>query len=121
MRGVTEGLGEYDPQQTRPRLNGIGEAGSRAIAEMLAANVALTHLDISHNRVNQRARRPPHLACRPADPPPLRRRETPRAPSVRAGALALAEGIRANNALHQLELSHNPLCRASTESRKKRA
>ena len=26
-------------------------------------------------------------------------------------SLALAEGIRANNALHQLELSHNPLCR----------
>ena len=30
---------------------------------------------------------------------------------MHAGALALAEGIRANNALHQLELSHNPLCR----------
>ena len=67
----------------------------------------------SHTTVSTRGRAA-RLSSR-ADPPTRRRsrrRETPpRAPSVHAGALALAEGIRANNALHQLELSHNPLCR----------
>jgi len=46
---------------------------------MLSSNVALTHLDVSHNRINL------------------------------DGALALAEGIRNNNALMSLELGFNPM------------
>ena len=46
---------------------------------MLGNNVALTHLDVSHNRINLE------------------------------GALSLAEGIRNNNALVSLELGFNPM------------
>ncbi len=50
-----------------------------AISDMLAVNGALTHLDVSHNRVNKE------------------------------GCLKLAEGIRQNQQLMCLELGFNPL------------
>ena len=59
--------------------NGLGDAGMKAISDMLGANAALTHLDVSHNRVNPQ------------------------------GCLDLAEGIRSNNNLLSLELGFNPM------------
>jgi predicted O-methyltransferase YrrM len=60
-------------------FNGIADTGARALADALANNGTLTHLDVSHNRIG----------C--------------------AGALSLAEGLRANQTLVSCELSNNPM------------
>ena len=59
--------------------NSLGDAGITAVSHMLASNAGLTHMDLSHNRIDPQ------------------------------GCLDLAEGIRNNHSLLSLELGFNPM------------